>query len=83
MNCDPNSLVKAASCFQCLSAQQLEMVKAYLLCQIIATGGGGGGGTGAVSSGHGAPSFTPTTSTAIYFDEDSGTQYNYFNGAWH
>lgn len=39
MTCDPNSLIQAANCFQCLSHQQLEMVKAYLLCQILQNGG--------------------------------------------
>lgn len=31
ISCDPNDLSKAASCFQCLSAKELEGVKAYLL----------------------------------------------------
>jgi hypothetical protein len=35
MACDPNDLLKAASCFQCLSKKEQLMVQAYLLCQIL------------------------------------------------
>jgi hypothetical protein len=42
MSCDPNQLVSAAKCFQCLSEQQLQMVIAYLLCQIMQSSGSGG-----------------------------------------
>ena len=34
MACDPNTLLNDARCFQCLSKKELEMVKAYLMCQI-------------------------------------------------
>ena len=34
MNCDPESIIAAAKCLQCLSEQQLEQVKTFLLCQI-------------------------------------------------
>lgn len=81
MACDANQLVTAAKCFQCLSGQQLQMVITYLLCQISI--GSGGGNVGAISFGHGAPSFTPTTDGAIYFDEDTGAQYNWYAGIWH
>lgn len=38
MSCDPNQLVAAAKCFQCLSSQQLQMVTNYLLCLISQNG---------------------------------------------
>ncbi len=44
MACDPNQLLAAAKCFQCLSHQQLQQVVTYLLCQISVNGGSGGGG---------------------------------------
>lgn len=33
--------------------------------------------------GQGPPIDPPATTTAIYFDLDTGTQYNYYAGAWH
>ena len=42
-----------------------------------------GSASAQVSYGHGAPAFTPSTTSAIYFDQDTGTQYNYYAGAWH
>lgn len=42
MACDPNQLLAAAKCFQCLSEKELNQVIAYLLCQ-ISTGGSSGG----------------------------------------
>lgn len=45
-DCDPLDLFSKTNCFQCLTAQQLRQVMAYLLCQIEGdlSGGGGGGG---------------------------------------
>lgn len=31
VSCDPNSLVAASKCFQCLDAKELAMVQTYLL----------------------------------------------------
>jgi hypothetical protein len=36
MACDPNALIIAASCFQCLDEKQRAMVQAYLLAVIAA-----------------------------------------------
>lgn len=80
MACDVNTLLEQARCFQCLSNKELQQVVTYLLCQIST---GSGGNVGAITVGHGAPTSTPTTDAAIYFDEDTGTQYNWFAGAWH
>jgi len=55
LSCDPNTLAQSASCFQCLSEKQLEMVKAYLLCQILQNGGGGTGGLQLVTYTSGTP----------------------------
>jgi hypothetical protein len=56
------------------------------LLQTIAdnlAGGGGGGGGSSTTSGSGAPTSTPTTNAAIYFDTDNGDQYNWYDGSWH
>jgi hypothetical protein len=79
MACDPNALLNQARCFQCCSEKELQQVIASLLCQ-ISTGGAGGAN---LTSGHGAPTSTPTSSVAIYIDEDTGAQYNWFSGSWH
>lgn len=36
-----------------------------------------------VTSGNGPPSFTPSTDTAIYFDKNTGAQYDFWNNTWH
>lgn len=33
MDCDPKSILAAASCFLCLTEKQMQAIKAYLLCQ--------------------------------------------------
>jgi hypothetical protein len=81
---DPQTLLTNAKCYLCLGITLAEALQLALLDQ-ISSGGGGGGGVGSVLSGHGSPIgvVIPTTDTAIYFDEDTGIQYNYFAGAWH
>lgn len=44
---------------------------------------GGSSGGGGVFAGHGAPTVVPSTTGAIYIDADTGTQYQWFGGAWH
>lgn len=55
-------------------------IELQLLCEISE---GGGGGSGSVLSGSGAPVADPGVSSAIYFDEDTGVQYNWYDGSWH
>lgn len=43
----------------------------------------GGGGGGVVFAGAGAPAFSPAATSAVYFDTSTGTQYNWYSGAWH
>lgn len=52
----------------------------YILVGGIWTPATGGGG---MSSGHGAPAYTPTSSVAVYFDLDTGDQWNWYASAWH
>lgn len=40
--CDPATLVKAATCFVCLTPQQINAVQIQLLCEILHGGGTGG-----------------------------------------
>ena len=81
---DPQTLFTQAKCYLCLGITMAEALQLALLAQIVDNGGGGGGGI-SVLSGSGSPVgvITPTTDAAIYFDEDTGVQYNYFSGAWH
>ena len=34
MNCDPNDLLEAAACMDCLTESQLDVLELYLLCLI-------------------------------------------------
>ena len=38
---------------------------------------------GVISTGSGAPTSTPSTAGAIYFDTDTDDQYAWYAGAWH
>lgn len=56
------------------------------LLQIIAANvGSGGGGTGATFGNYaaGQPNFTPSGGTGIAVDTSNGTEWFYYNGAWH
>jgi len=80
--CNPLDLIEEAFCLTCtIPRESWPAVKLALLCS-IATGGGGGGG-GGVTSGSGAPVAAPSSSPALYVDENSGTIYSYYGGAWH
>jgi hypothetical protein len=50
MACDPQSLMSAAQCFDCLSPGQQMSVLLYLMCQIQQNGSTGGGGAGFASA---------------------------------
>lgn len=78
--CSASELLADGACFTCLTKKQLQIVIAQLLCEISAGGGGGGGGE-QVTSGNGAPSSTPTGS-ALYYDNLTGTLYQWNGSAW-
>ena len=85
MTCDPNILLQAAKCFQCYSAKELEMVKAYLLCQIT-SGGGTGGAIQILSTTDADPNAadikpSDTTKAAIFYQDPSVTGGIY--NVWH
>lgn len=70
MPCDPNELLTAARCFQCLSEKQLKQVITYLLCQINTNGGGGGSGNAQFVTYTSAPPANPanTANPALAYD---------------
>jgi len=77
---DVDTLMTEAACLQCVPPGTIP----YLILQAIRDGGiGGGSGSGSVLSGAGAPVADPGVSAAIYFDENTGVQYNWYSGAWH
>jgi hypothetical protein len=76
-----------AACFNCMSPGQLKLAMVQLLCEILSSGGGGGGGglqyVFANNYAGGTPTDTPIASAAIGFDTSNGTQWNWYNSAWH
>lgn len=78
-----NQLAVASACFNCFDERNLILVQTYLLSQIA--GGGMVGGVGAVYSGLGAPSVTPTANAALYYDytiPSAPKVYNWDGVAW-
>jgi hypothetical protein len=88
---DPQSLLTQANCFECYAGNSfmLELFELALLSQIASgTGGGGGSGGGGVTAGNGAPTSTPTSSGALYIQQDSvpaGLIWEWYGspGSWH
>lgn len=80
MSTDANTLLAESKCYLCLGISLAEALQLALLNNISNSGVNAN-----ILSGHGSPVgvVTPTTSTAIYFDEDTGAQYNFYAGAWH
>jgi hypothetical protein len=81
MSTDSQTLLSQAKCYLCLGITIGEALQLALLAQIA--GSGGTGGNAQLTSGIGAPTATPSTSPALYIDENTGTLYEYFAGAWH
>lgn len=77
---DPQTLLDQAKCYMCLGVTLAEALELALLDQISS---GGAAVSTQVTSGHGPPTSTPITNEAIYFDKDTGIQYNWYDGAWH
>jgi hypothetical protein len=74
-------LISEVNCLLCMVPPGLVP---YLMVQAlrdISSGGGGGGG--GISSGVGPPVAAPASSPALYIDENTGTIYSYYAGAWH
>jgi hypothetical protein len=84
MTCNPETLMQSAACLDCLTTKQLEMVKAYLLCQLFTMGGSGAlSALKQVFSGSGEPTITPTATDAIWINTDDQTMRTWFSNAWH
>lgn len=70
--------------FKCINEVEFRMILLQLLCNLsngitpisqIQVLAGNYGGL--------QPAFTPSSSPAIAFDTTTGTQWNYYGGAWH
>lgn len=84
MNCSPQALAIASSCFlQCMSAAQRDAAETLLSC-LIAQGGGGGGGSQQVFvddySGV-APAITPTATNAVALDKGGSNNVWWWDGS--
>ena len=79
---DPQTLFDEAQCYICQGVSLAQALELALLAR-IANGAGGAGNQ--ILSGNGSPVgvVVPTTTVAIYFDQNDGTQYNFYGGAWH
>lgn len=82
--CNASELLANASCFQCLSKKELQMVIVQLLCDINASGGGGGGsGSGQIrvyTTDPNAEAITPADTAlpaVAYSDDGSGAHYGW------
>lgn len=71
--------MEQAKCYLCLGVSIADAIKIALLVQTAVNG------TGLYSGDYGgiAPVFVPSSTTAIAFDTTTGTQWNWFEGAWH
>lgn len=83
MACDIDT-IQAAACASGIGKVTDEIQLLRLIAQLTCEAAeGGASAAAAVSSGSGAPVADPGVSTAIYFDTDTGVQYNFYSGAWH
>ena len=88
-NCNINTLLANASCFNCLSEGELAVIELQLLCEILSAGGTGTGSGGGIQGfsgnyGGGQPTSTPTSGNIGYaVDTSNGRQWVYYSGAWH
>ncbi len=82
MACDPQTLLSQANCLLCKIPDGMwEPIKVSLLCQIAAAGGGGSGS--GVQCTIGIPVAAPSGNCGLAVDENDGTIYLYYAGAWH
>jgi len=85
MDCDPQSLVIAASNFMSrFSAAQMDGIETYLSCQVANGGGSSTGLKAQYYNGHyggSAPGIVPTVSAATADDLDSPYKHWVWNGA--
>lgn len=82
--CNISSLLSQNACFMELNEKAQWTIIAALLCSISSSGGGSGAVYVYANNLAGAtPTDTPATSAAIQFDTSNGTQWNWYNNAWH
>ena len=82
MSTEVSDLVDGAKCYnQCIPEGMQLPVLIYLANEILISGGVGGGAQ--VFSGSGAPTLTPTVSSALYVDTDTGQIWQWYSSAWH
>jgi len=84
---DTATLINNARCYVQLDKATRDAIRIEFLKQIVQNGIGGGTTVNfAIYSGdYGGiePPFTPDKSVAIAFDTSTGTQWNWWGGAWH
>lgn len=87
MACDISTLNTNACTNDFDAAAQNEVLWRALVLQLLCNlTGGSSGGSFALYSGNysgGQPTVTPTATTALAFDTSTGTQWNWYSGAWH
>jgi hypothetical protein len=76
----PAALLEAAKCYACLSPGMWQLLELALLQQIVDGGGGAGSG---VQCTVGIPVAAPSGNCGLAVDENDGTIYLYYGGAWH
>lgn len=87
MSCNPATLYTDA-CTNGLAQsagneQQFRALVLQLLCEISQSGGSAVSGLWSGDYGGVEPNFSPTSDVAIAFDEITGTQWNWYQNAWH
>lgn len=78
------TLVADAACINSCIPQGMQLaVLIYLANQVLATGVANAAEIQADNYGGSDPTWTPTSGVGIAFDTSDGSQWNYYNGAWH
>jgi hypothetical protein len=74
-----------AEAFGSLLPQRADGLRVLEAKMLLVLSGGGSGGllTNEVASGAGAPAHTPSITTQLYVDTNTGTLYEWYSSAWH
>lgn len=84
MAANPQTLLSQTTCYAAYGLSIADLLELGLLNVIYASLGGlGGASVLCANLGGGAPMAPPAGSCAIEFDTSTGTQWNYYSGAWH
>lgn len=85
MACDKSALESSACSNGLAQAAQNEVQARALILQLLCEISRGANSSAIYSGDYGgiAPVIVPTVATAIAFDTVTGTQWNWYSGAWH